>query len=68
MFGNVYSIILLHMSHKIVKVVHMIKKPVYLLHVQMCLFMFFQDICVDKARLEECEERASELSRKVSNF
>uniref|UniRef100_A0A8V5G4C3 Uncharacterized protein n=1 Tax=Melopsittacus undulatus TaxID=13146 RepID=A0A8V5G4C3_MELUD len=29
----------------------------------MCLFIF-QDICVDKARLEECEERASELSRK----
>lgn len=31
-------------------------------------FDFFQDVCVDKARLEECEERASELSRKVSNF
>lgn len=32
-----------------------------------CVYLFFQDICVDKARLEECEERASELSRKVSN-
>uniref|UniRef100_A0A8C8BGW0 Diaphanous related formin 3 n=1 Tax=Otus sunia TaxID=257818 RepID=A0A8C8BGW0_9STRI len=29
-------------------------------------FSHLVDICVDKARLEECEERASELSRKVN--
>uniref|UniRef100_A0A8C8BFD9 Diaphanous related formin 3 n=1 Tax=Otus sunia TaxID=257818 RepID=A0A8C8BFD9_9STRI len=28
-------------------------------------FSHLVDICVDKARLEECEERASELSRKI---
>uniref|UniRef100_A0A8C3J6P3 Diaphanous related formin 3 n=1 Tax=Calidris pygmaea TaxID=425635 RepID=A0A8C3J6P3_9CHAR len=30
-------------------------------------FSHLIDICVDKARLEECEERASELSRKFEN-
>uniref|UniRef100_A0A803VK64 Diaphanous related formin 3 n=1 Tax=Ficedula albicollis TaxID=59894 RepID=A0A803VK64_FICAL len=31
-------------------------------------FSHLLDVCVDKARLEECEERASELSRKVKYF
>uniref|UniRef100_A0A8C3NG27 Uncharacterized protein n=1 Tax=Geospiza parvula TaxID=87175 RepID=A0A8C3NG27_GEOPR len=30
-------------------------------------FSHLLDVCVDRARLEECEERASELSRKVSH-
>uniref|UniRef100_A0A8C3XJ14 Diaphanous-related formin 3 n=1 Tax=Chelydra serpentina TaxID=8475 RepID=A0A8C3XJ14_CHESE len=31
-------------------------------------FSHLIDVCVDKAKIEEFEERASELSRKVSNF
>ncbi|NXI41065.1 DIAP3 protein, partial [Galbula dea] len=31
-------------------------------------FSHLVDICVDKARLEECEERASELSRKFEKY
>lgn len=44
-------------------------RVLFSLYICKCVFaFFFPDICVDKARLEECEERASELSRKVCNF
>lgn len=46
---------------------HVIKNIIFLAYLQVCICIFFSDICVDKARLEECEERASELSRKVPN-
>lgn len=53
---------------KQIRVLSMVKSPVFPVHLQVCICFFFPDICVDKARLEECEERASELSRKVCNF
>lgn len=67
MFENYYSIILLYMFQKPSWSCICDKESCVPCICASVFIYFFQDICVDKARLEECEERASELSRKVSN-
>lgn len=33
-----------------------------------CFFVFYLEVCVDKARADEYEQRALELEQKVSDF